>query len=140
MSPNGFDYAGVGNGGMGSNLGQNVGGEDYNSAEESAEIAAGDVEQANLQRYAEYLNLVNRRYGIGMPGQLPNTPNSPQIQSSGANIPQGTGSFNGMGMNTMDMNGMMPTSGFMGNINGMDAMTNSMPISTSSGITGLSYI
>lgn len=65
MSPNGYDYPNGGNGGMGSNLGQNVGAEDYNSAEESAEIAGGEgIEQANLQRYAEYLNMVNRRYGI----------------------------------------------------------------------------
>lgn len=65
MSPNNFDYPNAGgNGGMGSNLGQN-GAEDYNSAEDSAEVAGGEgIEQANLQRYAEYLNMVNRRYGI----------------------------------------------------------------------------
>lgn len=98
MNPNGFDYQ---NAGMGSNIGQNVGAEDYNSIEDSGELTGGDgIEQANLQRYAEYLNLVNRRYGIRMPGQTPNVINqqTSNTMSTVGGSPQGTGSFNGMGI------------------------------------------
>uniref|UniRef100_A0A1I7S841 Uncharacterized protein n=1 Tax=Bursaphelenchus xylophilus TaxID=6326 RepID=A0A1I7S841_BURXY len=116
MNNGGYDLTGLqGLTGMGSNIGQSPT-EDYNSAEESAEIAAGDdLEQSNLRKYAEYLELVNRRYGIGMPGQVPNTQNGQwnmnNMNMGMSNMNMGMNGMN-MGMNNMNMMGM-------NNMNGM---------------------
>lgn len=82
-----------------------------------------------------------------MPGQVPNAPNQPNpanvIASGGA--PQGTGTFSGMGMNTMgsmDMNGgMMPNfmgpMGGMTNMAGMGGMTGMNNMNPMGGMDGL---